>query len=63
MLLIILSADTLALISVVKGSYYPIKSFNLNILIIIPVAAILFFFLRLYLVFGLGIDYIGDILK
>ena len=63
MLLIILYADALALISVVKGSYYPIKSFNLNILIIIPVAAILFFFLRLYLVFGLGIDYIGDILK
>ena len=63
MLLIILYADALALISVVKGSYYPIKSFNLNILIIIPVAAILFFFLRLYLVFGLGIDYIGDILN
>lgn len=62
MLLIVLYADILALASVIKNSFAPIKKFKLNILILIPITAILFFLLRIYFVYGLGIDFIGDIL-
>lgn len=58
--LLIVYADILALISIIRNNPSYIKRFNLNLLLIIPVVIILNFAVKNILLFGFGIDVIGD---
>lgn len=60
--LLLLFADSLALISIIKDDSKYLKKFKLELLIIIPAVILLNFFIRNILLL-LGIDYIGDFIQ
>ena len=61
--LIFFDIDIRALISIVKNNPCYLKSFNPKVLFIIPAVILVNFAVRNLLLFGFGIDILGDILK
>ena len=60
---IFLDIDLRALVSVVKNDPKYIKSFPSKIFYIIPAVILVYFFIRNALLFGFGIDLLGDIIR
>ena len=60
---IFLDIDLRALVSVIKGDPRYLKSFPSKIFFVIPAVILINFVVRNILLFGFGIDLLGDILK
>ena len=60
---IFLDIDLRATVSVIKGNPRYLKSFPSKLFFIIPAVILINFVVRNILLFGFGIDLLGDILK